>query len=145
MIAFDTLKAALRLQNEAGFDEHQARILVATFAEDFGEDLATRDGLAQTETTLRSDMKKMEATLRGEIEVLRADMEKMEVALRGEIEALRADMEKMEVALRSEIEALRAEMKKMEVALRSEIEALRAEIEALRSDIKKWKPPCAPI
>ena len=89
MIGFDTLKAALRLQDEAGFDEHQARILVATFAEGLGEDIATRDGLAQTESVLRSDMEKMEVALR-------SDMKKMEVALR-------SDMKKMEVALRSDM------------------------------------------
>ena len=47
MIGFDTLKVAMWLQDEAGFDEYQARILVATFAEGLGEDIATRDGLAQ--------------------------------------------------------------------------------------------------
>ena len=32
-VAFDTLKAATRLQEEAGFDPTKARVLVSTFAE----------------------------------------------------------------------------------------------------------------
>ena len=31
MVAFDTLSAATRLRKEAGFSEHQARVLVDTF------------------------------------------------------------------------------------------------------------------
>ena len=50
-VAFDTLKAATRLQNEAGFNEKQARVLVATFAEGIGENLATKDDV----TMLRSE------------------------------------------------------------------------------------------
>lgn len=92
-IGFDTLKAAMRLQDEAGFDERQARALVATFAEGLGEDIATRDGLEKTEATLRSDMEKMEATLRAEIEALRSDMKKMEANLCAEIEVLRVEVE----------------------------------------------------
>ena len=43
-VAFDTLKAATRLQEEAGFDETKARVLVSTFAEGMVENLATKDG-----------------------------------------------------------------------------------------------------
>ncbi len=44
--AFDTLKAATRLQEEAGFDETKARVLVSTFAEGMVENLATKDDIA---------------------------------------------------------------------------------------------------
>ena len=67
--------------------------------------------------TLRSDMEKMEMTLRGEIEALRSDMEKMETRLRGEIqevrgeaESLRRDMDEMETRLRAELRALELRM-----------------------------------
>ncbi len=63
MIGFDTLKAAVRLQEEAGFDEHQARALVATFAEGIGENLTTRDDLVTTEAALRSDLEKVETSI----------------------------------------------------------------------------------
>ncbi len=64
MVGFDTLKAAVRLQEEAGFDERQARALVTIFAEGIGEELATRDDLEKSETALRGDLEKTEAALR---------------------------------------------------------------------------------
>ena len=75
-VAFDTLKAATRLQNEAGFNEKQARVLVATFAEGIGENLATKEDVA----ALRSEMATKEdiAMLRGEMEVLRGQMRELE-------------------------------------------------------------------
>ncbi len=69
-VGFDTFKAATRLQNEAGFNEKQARVLVATFAEGIGENLATKEDVAM----LRSEM----AGLRGQIEVLRGQMRELE-------------------------------------------------------------------
>ena len=54
----DTLKASRRLQ-AAGFPEEQADELVATFAEDFGQNLATKDDI----TLLRKDLD----LVRGEI------------------------------------------------------------------------------
>ena len=41
-VAFDTLKAAQRLREEAGFSEQQASVLVTTLAEGVGENLATK-------------------------------------------------------------------------------------------------------
>ena len=74
-VAFDTLKAATRLQEEAGFDETKARVLVSTFAEGMVENLATKDdiaglrrefgGLRRELTTLAT--KAELATLRGEM------------------------------------------------------------------------------
>jgi hypothetical protein len=60
---FDTLKAARRLQDEAGFDEKQAAVLVSTFAEGVGENLATKTDLA----ALRSDVKDAAAQIRAEM------------------------------------------------------------------------------
>ncbi len=103
-VAFDTLKAATRLQEEAGFDETKARVLVSTFAEGMVENLATKDDIAglrrefgglrrefgglrrelttlatkEELATLRGEMKQMDANLRGE-------MKQMDARLRGEI------------------------------------------------------------
>ena len=73
-VAFDTLRAARRLRDEGGFDEKQAGILVATFAEGIGESLATRMDLEKTETALRSDLEKMETALRSDLEKLEQRM-----------------------------------------------------------------------
>ena len=79
-VAFDTFKAATRLQNEAGFNEKQARVLVATFAEDIGENSATKEDVAM----LRSEM----AGLRCQIEVLRGQMRELEQRMTVRIGAL---------------------------------------------------------
>ena len=95
---FDTLKAATRLREEAGFDEKQATALVQTFADRGVENLATREELAAVrgEMATREDL----AAVRGEITVLRGDLEKTELALRGDMEknvaSLRGDMHKLE-------------------------------------------------
>lgn len=75
-VAFDTLKAATRLQNEAGFNEKQARVLVATLAEGIGENLATKEDVAM---------------LRGDMAVLRGDM-----ATKEDLAVLRGDMCELE-------------------------------------------------
>ena len=78
VVTFDTLKAARRLQDEAGFNEQQAAVLVSTFAEGVTENLATKTDVAM----LRGELKDTEARLRAEIEStearLRADMRELE-------------------------------------------------------------------
>ena len=111
MTGFDTLKAAVRLQKEAGFEEHQARALVTIFAEGIGEELATKNDLEKTETALQ-----------GQIFALKGDLEKTEVALKSDLEktetALKSDLEKTETTLRGEMEemaaVLRSEMRDLE-------------------------------
>ena len=51
----DTLKAATRLREEGGFSEKQATELVATFADGFVENLATKDDVEH----LRADVEKL--------------------------------------------------------------------------------------
>ena len=60
VVTFDTLKAARRLQDEAGFDEKQAAVLVSTFAEGITENLATKADLENTEARLRAEMRELE-------------------------------------------------------------------------------------
>ena len=96
-VAFDTLKAATRLQEEAGFDQTKARVLVSTFAEGLVDNLATKDdiaGLRREITTLRRETttyatKEDLATLRGEMQQghsdLRGEMQQIDANLRGQI------------------------------------------------------------
>ena len=44
-VSFDTLRAATRLQEEAGFSEQQARVLISTIADGMDENLATKDDI----------------------------------------------------------------------------------------------------
>ena len=59
-VTFDTLKAAQRLQDAAGFDEKQASVLVSTFAQGVTENLATKSDLENSEARLRADMRELE-------------------------------------------------------------------------------------
>ena len=45
-VSFDTLRAATRLQEEAGFSEQQARVLISTIADGMNENLATKDDIS---------------------------------------------------------------------------------------------------
>ena len=114
-VTIDTLKAATRLREEGGFDERQATALVATFADGFMENLATKDDVEH----LRGDVEKLEVSLRGDIDHLRGDVEKLETSLRG-------DMEKLETSLRGDMEkmALRTDLEKTEAKLMGEMSKL---------------------
>ena len=59
-VTFDTLKAARRLQDEAGFDEKQASVLVSTFAEGVTENLATKTDLTNEAAAIRAEMRGLE-------------------------------------------------------------------------------------
>ena len=100
-VMFDTLKAATRLREEGGFSEKQAAELVATFADGFVENLATKDDVEH----LRGDVEKLEVSLRGDINHLRGELKKA---------ASRTDLEKTEASLRGDMEKLRGEMSTLE-------------------------------
>ena len=130
-VAFDTLRAATRLQKEAGFDETKARVLVSTFAEGMVENLATKDDIAPLHRDIATLATKADlAVLRGEmatkeeLAVLRS-----EVATKEELAALRS-----EVATKEELAALRSE-----VATKAEISTLatKVELETLRGEMKE--------
>ena len=135
MIAFDTLSAATRLRQEAGFSEDQARVLVDTFAQCVDESLATKRHVKATEEVLRREMQQLEASLRGDLASLRGDLaslrgdlEQTEASLRAEITGVRGDLEQTEAALRGDMEqmekSLRKDMQRMEESLRSDMRAL---------------------
>ena len=91
-VAFDTLKAATRLREEAGFDETKARVLVSTFAEGMVENLATKDDIAGLRREIATLATKEElAALRGEMHEmgagLRGEMHEMGARLHGEMHA----------------------------------------------------------
>ena len=86
-MGFDTLRAAHRLRDEAGFDETQATVLVHTFAEGFAERFPTKRDLREVDTSIRGELKRVEASIR-------SDMEKLETSIR-------SDMEKLETSVRT--------------------------------------------
>ena len=122
-VAFDTLKAATRLQEEAGFDETKARVLVSTFAEGMVENLATKDDIA----ALRREIATLATTLatKEELAALRGEMHEMGAGLRDEMHqmgaGLRDEMHQIEGNLRGEMKRMDAEMHQIEASLRGEI------------------------
>ena len=138
-VAFDTLKAATRLQEEAGFDETKARVLVSTFAEGMVENLATKDDIAG----LRREI----ATLatKEELAALRDEMHQMGAGLRDEMHQMDAnrgsEMKRMDAEMHRIEASLRGEMKQMDTNLRGEIKqvdaSLRGEMASLRGQISK--------
>ena len=91
VVTFDTLKAARRLQDEAGFNETQASVIVSTFAEGLGENLATKDDLTREIGAVRGEI----AGLRGEIGEVRGEIGEVRggiTAVRGEITSVRGEM-----------------------------------------------------
>ena len=150
MIAFDTLSAATRLRQEAGFSEDQARVLVDTFAQCVDESLATKRHVKATEEVLRREMQRLEASLRGDLASLRGDLaslrgdlEQTEASLRAEITGVRGDLEQTEASLRAEITGVRGDLEKTEASLRAEITGVRGDLEkteaALRGDMEQME------
>ena len=95
-VAFDTLKAATRLREEAGFDETKARVLVSTFAEGMVENLATKEELAALRGEMhemgagfRDEMHQMGANRAGEVGTnLRAETRQVDLSLSGEMKQI---------------------------------------------------------
>ena len=96
-VAFDTLKAATRLQEEAGFDETKARVLVSTFAEGMVENLATKDDIAGLRGEF-AGLRREFATLatKAELATLRGEMHQMDANLRGEMKQMDASLRRDE-------------------------------------------------
>ena len=111
-VAFDTLKAATRLQR-AGFDEDKARALVSTFAEGMVENLATKQDLVLLAT--KEDL--LPLATKDEIAALASKDEV--AALRGDV-ATKAEP-RTGMTAKDDLAALRAETKAGFEMLRTEL------------------------
>ena len=72
-VAFDTLKAATRLQR-AGFDEDKARALVSTFAEGMVENFATKQDLERPTAKEELAVLRSETATKADCEMLRTEL-----------------------------------------------------------------------
>ena len=81
-VAFDTLKAAQRLRDEAGFSEQQASVLVTTLAEGVGENLATKADIEAMHQATQADIEAMHQATQASIEAVRAEMREREQRLK---------------------------------------------------------------
>ena len=86
-VAFDTLKAAKRLQDEAGFSEKQAGVLVSTLAEGMGENLATKADIESEFRAVRAEMRASDERTQAEFKAVRSEMQ----AIHSEMQVIRAE------------------------------------------------------
>ena len=91
-VAFDTLKAARRLQDEAGFSEKQARVLVSTLAEGMGENLATK-------ADIEAEFRAVRAEMQASDERTQADIKRLDERMQAGFAAMRAEMREREQRL----------------------------------------------
>lgn len=77
---FDTLKVSRNLK-AAGFAEAQADAIVQSMTEAFEDTVATK-----------SDLDKLEASVKSDIAAVKADMDKLETSVKADMNLLKADM-----------------------------------------------------
>ena len=97
---FDTLTYAKKLR-EAGVPEKQAEVQAETLSEIIESNLATktdveniRRDMKELETSLKRDMKAIEAALKVDIDLIRRDMKEMELKLEGKISESKSEIVK---------------------------------------------------
>ena len=95
-VAFDTLKAAKRLQDEAGFSEKQAGVLVSTLAEGLGENLATKADIEAEFRAVRAEMQASDERTQAEFGAVRGEMQASDERTQAGFEAIRSEMRERE-------------------------------------------------
>ena len=125
-VAFDTLKAAKRLQDEAGFSEKQAGVLVSTLAEGVGENLATKADIEAEARAIRSEMQAMDERTQAEFKAIRSEMQVIRTEMQASDERTQAEFR----AVRSEMQALDERTQAGFAAIHSELQVIRAESDA---------------
>ena len=114
-VAFDTLKAAKRLQDEAGFSEKQAGVLVSTLAEGVGENLATK-----------ADIEAESHALHSEMQVLRTEIQAIDERTQAGFAAIRSEMQASDERTQAGFAAIRAEADTREQRLKLHLGAMVA-------------------
>ena len=125
-VAFDTLKAAKRLQDEAGFSEKQAGVLVSTLAEGVGENLATKADIEAEFRAVRAEMQASDERTQAEFKAIRSEVQALDERTQAEFKAIRSEMQ----VLRTEMQASDERTQAGFAAMRSEFQAIRSEMQA---------------
>ena len=99
-VAFDTLKAARRLQDEAGFSEKQAGVLVSTLAEGMGENLATKADIEAEFRAVRAEMQASDERTQADIGRTQADIKRLDERMQAGFAAIRSEMREREQRLK---------------------------------------------
>ena len=134
-VAFDTLKLARRLRDDAHMSTEQAEGVADALAEAMsGAELATKPDireLGQTTQaefqTVRAEAREFEQAMKAEFQAVRAEAREFEQAMKAEFQAVRAEAREFEQAMKAEFRAVRAEAREFEQAVKAEFQAVRAE------------------
>ena len=135
-VAFDTLKAAKRLQDEAGFSEKQAGVLVSTLAEGVGENLATKADIEAESRALRSEMQAMDERTQAGFAAMRAEIQALDERTQAEFKAVRSEMQAMDERTQAEFKAVRSEMQVIRSEMQASDERTQAGFAAMRSEMQ---------
>ena len=125
-VAFDTLKAAKRLQDEAGFSEKQAGVLVSTLAEGLGENLATKADIEAEFRAVRAEMQASDERTQAGFEAIRAEMQASDERTQAEFRAVRAEAQASDERTQAEFRAVRAAMQASDERMQAGFEAIRS-------------------
>ena len=118
-VAFDTLKLARRLRDDAHMSTEQAEGVADALAEAMsGAELATKP-----------DIRELGQTTQAEFQTVRAEAREFEQAMKAEFRAVRAEAREFEQAVKAEFQAVRAEAREMELRLLARFDALNERIE----------------
>ena len=142
-VALDTetlkhLAAVFRADQQRTRPTWQSSLLVAMagalLAIAGGGFFSLRSDIATLGTSLRTEIRAVDDSLRAEIGSLRAEMQAGDEALRAEIGTLRTEMIAGDNALRTEIVSLRTEIAAADESLRAELREFRAEFNKVALD-----------
>jgi len=119
LVAFDTLKMARTLRDQAKLSSEQAEGIAGAMAEAMSaSELATKADLGDTRADLKADIAEFRAEVKAEVAELRAE-------IKAEISELRAE-------IKAEISELRAEIK---AELKAEFEKIQRQILDIHNNI----------
>ena len=114
--AFDTLKLARTLRDQAKFTPEQAEGLATALSGAFHEDIATK-----------ADLRELELRLSAKIDAGRAEA--------------KADLQEAKADLQKEMGSLKSEIGSVAGSVRLEIGSVRNEIQAVKSEMLRWIIP----
>jgi len=123
-----TAEDVVRLFEE---DERARRRLAELLISEPGVRLAIINAVLRDVAT-KSDLERLAASTRGDLERLRGEIKALEASLRGDLDELRGEMRELEASLREDMKALEAslreDMKSLEASLREDMRRLEASL-----------------
>ena len=106
-VAFDTLKLARTLRDNAKMSQEQAEGIADAMS---GAELATKADLREQTQALRAEIQGVRAELKAEIQEVRAELRGVDLRLGGRIDALGERLERRAVETDAKVQSVRNEL-----------------------------------